>query len=173
MTGVQTCALPIFTRPALCDLLPVRDFLDDVMIRSDGSYVAGFHLGGALSYFMDDDGRNQTKRTLESLFLTIPEESMRVQFRYEVVENVGSLLERYEAARTTTLDHVIAMDQQRVDEWRAADHAGEFLARVAAVYFIWNPEVHARGMAESGGPLKKNDNAKASGGALPIMRESS
>jgi len=79
------------TRPALCDLLPVRDFLDDVMIRSDGSYVAGFHLGGALSYFMDDDGRNQTKRTLESLFLTIPEESMRVQFRYEVIENVGSL----------------------------------------------------------------------------------
>ena len=76
---------------------------------------------------MDDDGCNQTKRTLESLFLTIPEESMRVQFRYEVVENVGSLLERYEAARTTTLDHVIAMDQQRVDEWRAADRAGEFL----------------------------------------------
>src|SRR5664280_3412639 len=70
------------TRPAVCDLLPVRDFLDDVMIRSDGSYVAGFHLGGALSYFMDDEGRNQTKRTLESLFLTIPEESMRVPVSY-------------------------------------------------------------------------------------------
>lgn len=149
------------TRPAVCDLLPVRDFLDDVMIRADGSYVAGFHLGGALSYFMDDDGRNQTKRTLESLFLTIPEESMRVQFRYEVIENVGSLLERYEAARTTTLEHVIAMDQQRVDEWRASDQSGEFLTRVAAVYFIWNPEIHARGMAESGGPLKKKDDAKS------------
>ena len=154
------------TRPAVCDLLPVRDFLDDVMIRADGAYVAGFHLGGALSYFMDDDGRNQTKRTLESLFLTIPEESMRVQFRYEVIENVGSLLAQYEAARTTTLEHVIAMDQQRVDAWRAADHSGEFLTRVAAVYFIWNPETHARGMAESGGPLKKNDKAKASGGGF-------
>ena len=154
------------TRPAVCDLLPVRDFLDDVMIRADGSYVAGFHLGGALSYFMDDEGRNQTKRTLESLFLTIPEESMRVQFRYEVIENVGSLLERYEAARTTTLPHVIAMDQQRVEDWRGADRAGEFLTRVAAVYFIWNPEVHARGMAESGGPLKKKDDAKNSGGGI-------
>src|ERR1039458_10180398 len=149
------------TRPAVCDLLPVRDFLDDVMIRADGSYVAGFHLGGALSYFMDDEGRNQTKRTLESLFLTIPEESMRVQFRYEVIENVGSLLDRYESARTTTLEHVIAMDQQRVDEWRVSDRAGEFLTRVAAVYFIWNPEIHARGMAESGGPIKKNDDAKS------------
>ena len=151
------------TRPALCDLLPVRDFLDNVMIRADGSYVAGFHLGGALSYFMDDDGRNQTKRTLESLFLTIPEESMRVQFRYEVIENVGSLLERYEDSRTATAEHVIAMDQERVDVWRAADRSGEFLTRVAAVYFIWNPEVHAKGMAESGGPLKKRDDAKASG----------
>src|ERR1035438_1578644 len=118
------------TRPAVCVLLPVRDFLDDVMIRADGSYVAGFHLGGALSYFMDDEGRNQTKRTLESLFLTIPEESMRVQFRYEVIENVGSLLERYEAARTTTLAHVIAMDQQRVDEWRVSDPVAGRISRL-------------------------------------------
>jgi hypothetical protein len=160
------------TRPAVCDLLSVRDFLDDVMIRADGAYVAGFHLGGALSYFMDDDGRNQTKRTLESLFLTIPEESMRVQFRYEVIENVGSLLAQYEAARTTTLEHVIAMDQQRVDAWRAADHSGEFLTRVAAVYFIWNPATHARVMAESGGPLKKDDKAKASGGGITGFIES-
>ena len=160
------------TRPAVCELLPVRDFLDDVMIRADGAYVAGFHLGGALSYFMDDEGRNQTKRTLESLFLTIPEESMRVQFRYEVVENVGALMDQYEAARTTTLEHVVAMDQQRVDAWRAADQSGEFLTRVAAVYFIWNPQTHARVMAESGGPLKKNDQAKASGGGVTGFIES-
>ena len=69
------------------------------MIRSDGSLVAGYHLGGARSYFMDDDGRNDTKKLLESLFLTIPEESMRVQFHYEVVENIGSLLDDYAAAQ--------------------------------------------------------------------------
>ncbi len=26
--------------PALCELLPIRDFLDGVMVRTDGSYVA-------------------------------------------------------------------------------------------------------------------------------------
>src|ERR1700693_949206 len=42
------------TRPALCDLLPVRDFLDDVMIRNNGSFVAGFKLSGSHTYFADD-----------------------------------------------------------------------------------------------------------------------
>jgi hypothetical protein len=158
------------TRPALCDLLPVRDFLDDVMIRSDGSFVAGYHLGGARSYFMDDDGRNDTKKLLESLFLTIPEESMRVQFRYEVVENIGSLLDDYAAARTSTLAHVISMDQQRIDGWRIADKAGQFLTRLAAVYFIWNPTTHARVMSESGGPIRKNREAEKAGESTGFLQ---
>ncbi len=28
--------------PALCELLPVRDALDNVIVRTDGCYVAGF-----------------------------------------------------------------------------------------------------------------------------------
>ncbi len=154
------------TRPSFCELLPVRDFLDNVMIRDDGSFVAGFHLGGAQTYFADDDGRNETKRMLESLFLTIPEESMRVQFRYEVVEHVDGLLDRYEAARSATEPRVVAMDEQRVDGWRSGDNGGEFLNRLAAVYFIWNPTKHSKMMAESGGPIKKKTPAKKRASAV-------
>jgi type IV secretory pathway VirB4 component len=154
------------TRPSVCDLLPVRDFLDGVMIRSDGSYVAAFRLDGAMSYFGDDNGRNETKHRLESLFLTIPEESMRVQFRYEVIENIGPLIDRYEAARSTTSEVIAAMDQERVDQWRAGDRAGAFLTRIAAVYFIWNPVTHAKGMEGSGGPMKKAKDAKLRRGGI-------
>lgn len=143
------------TRPGLCELFPVRDFLDNVMVRDDGSFVAGFELGGAHTYFADDDGRNETKRMLESLFLTIPEESMRVQFRYEVVENLEGLLDRYEASRTATASRVVTMDQERVDGWRDDDCAGEFLTRYAAVYFIWNAEKHNKIMSDSGGAVTK------------------
>jgi hypothetical protein len=41
--------------PAVCELLKVRDFLDNVMVRTDGCYVAGYRVAGALTYFGDDD----------------------------------------------------------------------------------------------------------------------
>ena len=37
--------------PAVCDLLPVRDYLDSLMVRTSGALVAGFQLQGAMSYF--------------------------------------------------------------------------------------------------------------------------
>jgi hypothetical protein len=30
--------------PALCELLPIRDFLDNVAIRTNGAFVAGYKL---------------------------------------------------------------------------------------------------------------------------------
>jgi len=45
--------------PALCELLPVRDFLDGVMVRTSGSFVAGYQLGGMNSYYHSDEMRNR------------------------------------------------------------------------------------------------------------------
>jgi len=50
--------------PAVCDLFPVRDFLDNVMIRDDGSFVAGVRLSGAMTYFATDEERNNLKHFL-------------------------------------------------------------------------------------------------------------
>ena len=87
--------------PALCELLPIRDALDNVIVRTDGCYVAGFRMTGSLTYFADDEGRNENKEMLESLLRTIPEQSMRLQFRYEVVEGLNGLLGKYEDHRRT------------------------------------------------------------------------
>ena len=37
--------------PAVCELLKIRDFLDNVMVRTDGCYVAGFRVAGTMTYF--------------------------------------------------------------------------------------------------------------------------
>jgi hypothetical protein len=58
------------------------------MIRTAGCYVAGFRMAGTLTYLADDHGRNETKELMESLLRTVPEQSMRLQFRYEVVEGL-------------------------------------------------------------------------------------
>ena len=84
---------------ALCEQLPVRDYLDNVVVRTNGAFVAGYELKGLTSYFASDEGRDRGKLMLEALLRSLPEQSMRVQFRYEVVEDLGDLLEQYVAGQ--------------------------------------------------------------------------
>jgi hypothetical protein len=55
--------------PAVCELLPLRDLPqgDNVMVRTNGAFVAGYELKGVLSYFATDEDRNQAKSMLEVL----------------------------------------------------------------------------------------------------------
>ena len=78
-------------QPALCELLPIRDYLDNVIVRSNGALVAGYDLGGINSYYHSDETRNQTKYSLEALVRSLTERSMRMQVRFEVVEGLGDL----------------------------------------------------------------------------------
>jgi len=47
--------------PALCEQLAVRDYLDDVVVRTSGSFVAGYALKGLTSYFASDEGRKRSR----------------------------------------------------------------------------------------------------------------
>ena len=75
--------------PAVCELLPLRDLPlgDNIMVRTNGAFVAGYELRGILAYFATDGERNQNKSMLEALFRSVPDVSMRVQFQYEISEH--------------------------------------------------------------------------------------
>ena len=82
-------------QPALCELLPVRDYLDGCIIRTNGCFVAGYAASGLNTFFHADETRNRTKEVLEALVRSLPERSMRMQVRYEVTDGHGDLTERY------------------------------------------------------------------------------
>src|SRR5260370_1007183 len=69
-------------QPALCELLPVRDYLDGCIIRTNGCFVAGYEASGLNTFFFADDTRNRTKEALEALVRSLPERSMRMQVRH-------------------------------------------------------------------------------------------
>ena len=144
------------SEPGLCELLPIRDYLDDVMIRMSGEFVAGYVLKGAVSYFADDAGLNTIKSHLEAILRTIPEESMRLQFRFEVTEDLGDLLQRYQDCSRTQDEATLAMDQNRLAMWQRKEAGGEYLRRMTHLYLIWDSERHHRVLAVSGKTAKRN-----------------
>src|ERR1700721_1374809 len=88
-------------QPAFCELLPVRDILHDVIVRTTGAFVAGYELSGINSYYHSDEGRNRTKVALEALIRSLPERSMRLQARFAITEGLGGPRENSKTHPTT------------------------------------------------------------------------
>src|SRR5215467_10145027 len=105
--------------PALCEQLPVRDYLDSVVVRTNGAFVAGYELRGVTSYFASDQERNRAKTMLAALLKATPEQSMRLQIRYEVVEDLGDLLDRYRAEKKSEQLEISVLDEARIENWRS------------------------------------------------------
>lgn len=132
--------------PAMCELLPLRDLPagDDIMVRTNGAFVAGYELKGTLSYFATDEERNRDKAMLEALLRSIPDVSMRVQFRYEISEHLGSLLEKYLDEQRVEQAEIMALDAHRLNMWHEKEQRGYYFEPRLHVYFIWDARVHAR-----------------------------
>jgi type IV secretory pathway VirB4 component len=132
--------------PAVCELLPLRDLPlgDDIMVRTNGAFVAGYELRGILAYFATDGDRNQSKAMLEALLRSVPDVSMRIQFRYEISEHLGDLLDSYLHEQRTEQSEVMALDAHRLRMWRQKENSGFFFENRLHMYFIWDPRLHAK-----------------------------
>ncbi|MBK7926018.1 MAG: hypothetical protein IPJ98_00575 [Bryobacterales bacterium] len=129
-------------KPALCELLPVREYLNGVMVRVDGSLVAGYELAGLNSFYHDDDMRNRSKHSLEALVRSLPERSMRLQMRFEITEGIGEVRSLYPRMNRNESPVLQATDRLRMERWDANDGRGYYLRHLLHAYFIWNPRVH-------------------------------
>ena len=91
-------------QPALCELLPVRDYLDGCIIRTNGCFVAGYEASGLNTFFHADDTRNRTKEALEALVRSLPERSMSFSpsscsNRWTASDMAGCVRSSFSAAR--------------------------------------------------------------------------
>jgi len=132
--------------PAVCELLPLRDLPagENIMVRTSGAFVAGYELRGILAYFATDGDRNQNKSMLEAMFRSIPDVSMRLQFRYEVSERLGDLLNAYVRDQRAEQSEVMALDSHRLRMWCQKENEGYFFENRLQVYVIWDPRIHAK-----------------------------
>jgi TraG P-loop domain len=126
----------------LCEQLRIRDLLDDVAIQLDGSFVAGFEVGGIQSYYASDEERNRTKGLLEALIRSLPERSMRMQVRFEVSEGTGDLIGRYQQECRNDSPVLQELDRHHVEAWQKRESEGFYLRHHLHLYFIWNPRIH-------------------------------
>jgi len=69
------------------------------------------------------------KGVVESLLRAMPEQSMRVQFRYEVVESLNGLLDWYREPRRSEIPEAKVLDDRRLAIWEEKERLGAYLSR--------------------------------------------
>lgn len=129
-------------KPALCELLPVREYLDGVMVQVDGSLVAGYELTGLNSFYHDDEMRNRSKHSLEALVRSLPERSMRLQMRFEIAQGIGPARTEYPRLQKSESAVLQEIDRHRMSRWDRRSEEGYYLRHLLHAYFIWNPRIH-------------------------------
>jgi type IV secretion system protein TrbE len=129
-------------QPPLCEQLKVRDIVDDLFIQVNGSFVAGYKVSGINSYYASDEERNRTKSALEALVRSLPERSMRMQARFEISEDTGDLIGRYNLEQRNPNSVLQALDRQQADAWSKKDTEGFYLRHFLHFYFNWDPRIH-------------------------------
>lgn len=129
-------------KPALCELLPVREYLDGVMVQTDGSVVAGYELSGLNSFYHDDEMRNRSKHALEALIRSLPERSMRLQMRFEITEGLGEVRSLYPRLNRNENRVLQELDRMRLAKWDSNEERGYYLRHLLHAYFVWNPRTH-------------------------------
>jgi len=81
------------------------------MVRTSGAFVAGYELRGVLAYFCPPTATaTRPRRCLKRCFRSVPDVSMRIQFRYEISEHLGDLLDSYIHEQRTEQSEVMALD---------------------------------------------------------------
>jgi type IV secretory pathway VirB4 component len=143
MTPLKTAKhVESLRKPALCELLPAREYLDGIMVQLDGSLVAGYQLDGLNSFYHDDDMRNRSKHALEALIRSLPERSMRLQMRFEITEGIGDVRHAYPQLNRNENLVLQVIDRARMRRWDANEAQGHYLRHLLHAYFIWNPRIH-------------------------------
>jgi hypothetical protein len=140
---------------ALCELLPVREYLDGIMVQVDGSLAAGYELSGLASFCHDDDVRNRSKHALEALIRSLPERSMQLQTRFEITEGIGGARTNYPLLNRNENAALQEVDRARMERWDGNEAKGYNLRHLLHAYFIWNPRIHRELAEELEGKKKR------------------
>src|SRR3989442_3586603 len=142
--GMTTSRQPEFAlhNTALCEELRIRDILDNVVVMTNGAFVAAYELSGLHSYYHTQEMRNRAKESLEAVLRSMPERSMRLHLRFEIRQDTGDVLRRYaESARSSNIVFA-SIDEERCARWSEKETAGDFLDYGLYAMFYWDPLIH-------------------------------
>jgi len=125
----------------LCELLPVRDYLDNVMVRTTAP-CPGYELKGLITYFASDEERARQVDDRGAVAVRAGAE-YEGPVRYEVVEEPGNLAGAVRRGIGPKRDERLFLTIFGRSMENKGDRQG-LHQDSPQCYFIWDPSLHHR-----------------------------
>ena len=127
------------TLSSLAARIPISEIRDDLIVRRDGSFCAGWECSGIATQFADAERLEAISSSLDALIKGIRHPEIELQFRYIVDCEPPQVLEERKARSNCVNSPAAWLEDNRVSFWQSAIDAGQLRSIRLLAFVCWKP----------------------------------
>ena len=124
---------------SLAPRIPISEIRDDVIVRRDGSFCAGWECAGVSTQFADADRLEGVSSSLDAFIKGIRHPEIELQFRYVIDSETPQFLEERKAQNNCVNSPATWLEENRVSFWRSAIDSGQLRSVRLLAFLSWKP----------------------------------
>lgn len=124
---------------SLAARIPISEIRDDLIVRRDGSFCAGWECTGVATQFADADRLESVSSALDAFIKGIRHPEIELQFRYLIDYDSPRVLEERRTAGNCVNSPAAWLEENRLSYWRSAIDAGQVRSLRLLAFLSWKP----------------------------------
>ncbi len=124
---------------SLAARIPISEVRDDLIVRRDGSFCAGWECNGVATQFANAERLEALSSTLDAFIKSIRHPEIELQFRYVIDCETARVLDERKAAGNCVNSAAGWLEENRAAFWRSAMDSGQVRSMRLLVFLSWKP----------------------------------
>jgi hypothetical protein len=127
------------TLSSLAARIPISEIRDDLLVRRDGSFCAGWECTGIATQFADPERLESVSGNLDAFIKGIRHPEIELQFRYLIDYETPQVLEARKISGNYANSPAAWLEENRLSFWRSAIDAGQVRSLRLLAFLSWKP----------------------------------
>ncbi len=127
------------TPSSLTARIPISEIRDDLIVRRDGSFCAGWECSGIATQFADVERLEAVSSSLDAFIKGIRHPEIELQFRYIVTNETRQLLEDRRLQGNWSNSPAAWLEENRAAFWQSSIDAGQLRSMRLLAFLSWRP----------------------------------
>jgi hypothetical protein len=124
---------------SLAARIPISEIRDDLIVRRDGSFCAGWECVGTATQFADAERLEALSSSIDAFIKGIRHPEIELQFRYEIEYEMPKVLDERTSRSNCVNSPAAWLEENRVSFWRSAIDAGQMRSIRLLAFLSWRP----------------------------------
>src|SRR5579884_3074083 len=142
VTQVSNSATNVPSRSTLSSLparIPISELRDNLIVRRDGSFCAGWECAGLSTQFADAERLEAVSSSLDAFIKGIRHPEIEFQFRYVIDYETQQVVEQRKAQNNCVNSPAAWLEENRTSFWRSAIDSGQLRSIRLLAFLSWKP----------------------------------